>query len=76
MNTHRDISSLEKQIAECDRQLATLTEALEYYANPKLYVALVKEYKDGHYDLDCELLFEGGKRAATALKAAEANHDN
>lgn len=57
---------------DVDALVQALVQALEYYANPKLYVAAVKQYHDGHYDLDCELLYEGGKRAAAALAAAQA----
>jgi len=57
--------------ASLEREKA-LRAALAYYANPTLYVAKVTTYKTGDLDVDCELLYEGGKRATEALAALAA----
>lgn len=64
------LAAAESALTEAQQREARLREAVEYYANPSLYVAKITTYKTGDYDVECELLYEGGKIATEALAQA------
>ena len=64
-----ELAAIRGQLEAKEAANGTLKAALEYYANPDLYIAVVTTYNSGDYDLKCDLLYEGGKRATEALAA-------
>lgn len=70
-----DNTALRSQLEAAQAEIGRLSEALEYYANPKLYLAKITTYNTGDYDVDCELIYEGGKIAREALSKAASKEE-